>query len=245
MADGTILLVDDDDLFRESLGSNLADAGFNVVEAENGERAIAHFEQGQKVDLVILDWRMPGLSGVEVLKRLRSNGNETPVIFLTSLNDQIYEEAALQGGAIDFVEKSRSFLILMKRIELVLAGVKSQGAQAASGQRAISRGTLELRTDSCRAYWKGQQLDLTLAEFNMIHCLVARAGEDVRYRDLYDLLHGEGFAAGQGAEGYRANVRAFIKRIRQKFQKVDSSFDHIKNYPGFGYRWVDSAVADG
>ena len=85
----------------------------------------------------------------------------------------------------------------------------------------------------------GQQVDLTLTEFAMVRHLVENAGQDVRYRDLYDLLRGEDFAAGQGADGYRANVRAFIKRIRRKFERIDGEFDHIKTYPGFGYRWVD------
>jgi two-component system response regulator ChvI len=59
----------------------------------------------------------------------------------------------------------------------------------------------------------------------------------VRYRDIYDLVRGEGFTAGVGPEGYRANVRTFIKRIRQKFREIDERFDSIENYPGFGYRW--------
>ena len=58
------------------------------------------------------------------------------------------------------------------------------------------------------------------------------------YREIYDLVHGKDFVAGYGAEGYRANVRTFIKRIRKKFRDVDAEFDHIHNYAGFGYRWT-------
>ena len=70
-----------------------------------------------------------------------------------------------------------------------------------------------------------------------------RAGRDVSYREIYDLVRGEGFRAGSGEQGYRANVRALIKRIRQKFRDVDPTFDLIENYPGFGYRWRDGAGA--
>jgi two-component system response regulator ChvI len=59
----------------------------------------------------------------------------------------------------------------------------------------------------------------------------------VRYREIYDVVRGSGFVAGAGEDGYRANVRAFIKRIRQKFREVDDGFDRIENYAGFGYRW--------
>ena len=71
----------------------------------------------------------------------------------------------------------------------------------------------------------------------MVKLLAERPGKDVTYRDLYDVVHGSGFRAGQGSEGYRANVRAAIKRIRQKFKESDADFDRIENYPGFGYRW--------
>ena len=71
----------------------------------------------------------------------------------------------------------------------------------------------------------------------MVHCLASRAGHDISYRELYDMVHGKGFVAGPGADGYRSNVRTFIKRIRRKFKEIDSGFDGIENYPGFGYRW--------
>src|SRR3546814_13840039 len=58
----------------------------------------------------------------------------------------------------------------------------------------------------------------------------------MRYRDIYDLVHGDGFQAGAAGEGYRANVRGFIKRIRRKFEEMDPAFSAIENYPGFGYR---------
>jgi two-component system, OmpR family, response regulator ChvI len=68
--------------------------------------------------------------------------------------------------------------------------------------------------------------------------LALKAGEDVSYRELYDLVHGKDFIAGGGEHGYRVNVRTFIKRIRQKFRDIDRSFGCIENYGGFGYRWT-------
>ncbi|HTI88813.1 MAG TPA: response regulator transcription factor [Alphaproteobacteria bacterium] len=236
-----VLVVDDDEFFRESLAQNLADAGFVVETAANGEEAIEHLAGGNEppADLVILDWKMPGLTGIEVLRRVRQGGVETPVIFLTTLTDQIYEESALASGAVDFVEKSRSFVILLKRIELILNGVRGQagGAAVSVTDEMVSLGELELNLKSHRALWDGREVPLTLSEFNIVHLMASRAGADVRYRDIYDLVRGEGFTAGVGPEGYRANVRTFIKRIRQKFREIDERFDSIENYPGFGYRW--------
>lgn len=238
-----ILVVDDDDLFRESLQQNLTDAGFEVTGFADGCPAIDHILAGGAADLILLDWKMPGMNGIQVLRELREQGFEIPVIFLTVLSDQVYEEAALLSGAVDFVEKARSFAILLKRVELILSGVKAKSengnGNGNGGSDVIRRGNLELRRDTGRAFWKEKQIDLSLTEFKMLLYLVSRAGNDVRYRELYDLVHGKDFVAGPGEEGYRTNVRTFIKRIRQKFRTVDDDFEHIENYPGFGYRWHD------
>ncbi|HEV7369129.1 response regulator transcription factor [Arenibaculum sp.] len=235
-----IALVDDDDLFRESLGMNLSDEGFEVVPFNRGQPALDFFQSGGQVDIVLLDWRMPRMDGIDVLRHLRAEGVEVPVIFLTVLSDQIYEEAALAGGAVDFVEKSRSLPILLKRMQIILEGRKGETPEQDSlSGGTVLRGELELRLDGSRALWKGIRIDLTLTEFNIVKLLVAKAGQDVSYREIYDLVHGKGFVAGYGPAGYRANVRAFIKRIRQKFRAVDGEFELIHNYPGFGYRWSE------
>jgi len=239
----TIALVDDDELFRDTISRNLSDAGFQVATLPDGASALRHLLGQGSADLIILDWKMPGLTGIEVLNRLRDAGVMTPVIFLTSLRDQIYEEAGLAGGAVDFVEKSRSFAILLKRIELVLARERgaedgpaiAQAPEAESAQEDVVHvGALELRSDVSRAYWKGQLVELTLTEFKIVQYLASKAGNDVSYREIYDLARGK---AGAGDEGYRANVRTFVKRIRQKFRDVDGSFEQIENYAGFGYQW--------
>ena len=236
-----LLLVDDDDFFRESLGLNLIDEGFAVTSFSNGNDTLKYFEAGGDADVLLLDWRMPGMDGLEVLRQLRRRGLQTPVIFLTVLSDDIYEEAALEGGAVDFIDKSKRLSILLKRVNLIAEGRRSSLETGAAGQGTIDLGQLSLRTDTSRAYWQTQELELTLTEFNIVVLLATRAGQDVPYRDIYDLVHGKDFIAGYGAEGYRANVRTFIKRIRKKFRDLDPDFDGIGNYAGFGYRWIAEA----
>lgn len=242
-----IVLVDDDELFRESVGQNLIDAGFDVQEFNGGPAALSFLSTGGDADLILLDWKMPGMNGIEVLRQLRNTKCEIPVIFLTALTDQIYEEAALLSGAVDFVEKSRSFSILLKRIQLILKGTRFGPGDPAPrpDNSVVEKGSLELRLASSRALWRGNAVDLSLTEFNIVHSLVRKAGSDVRYRELYDLVHGKDFIAGEGQEGFRANVRTFIKRIRKKFRDVDGRFDQIENYPGFGYRWRDDGGGRG
>ena len=79
-----LLLVDDDDLFRESLGLNLIDEGYRVTSFDNGRDALAFLESGGNADVVLLDWRMPELTGIDVLRRIRRSGIAIPVIFLSA-----------------------------------------------------------------------------------------------------------------------------------------------------------------
>jgi two-component system response regulator ChvI len=233
-----LLLVDDDDLFRESLGLNLIDEGYDVTSFDNGRDALAYLEEGGGADAMLLDWRMPQLTGIEVLRRMRGHGIAIPVIFLTALSDDIYEEAALAGGAVDFIDKSRRLPILVKRLQLITDGARPLVEPEPTRAEKMTLGQLELRFDTNRAIWAGKTIDLTLTEFKILALLAEKAGQDVGYRDIYDLVHGKDFVAGHGTEGYRANVRTFIKRIRKKFRDRDPDFDHIHNYAGFGYRWT-------
>jgi two-component system response regulator ChvI len=149
---------------------------------------------------------------------------------------------ALAGGAVDFIDKSRRLSILLRRLKLNIEGTRPVPEQPSSEGRTpgdhVRLGKLDLRFDINRASWDNHVLDLTLTEFKIVALLAMRTGEDVGYREIYDLVHGKNFIAGYGAEGYRANVRTFIKRIRKKFRDVDDNFDHIENYAGFGYRWT-------
>ncbi|NIR59333.1 MAG: response regulator, partial [Gammaproteobacteria bacterium] len=119
---------------------------FGVTTFADGPSMLRYFEEDGNADLVLLDWRMPEVDGLEVLRRLRQMGETVPVVFLTVLSDNVYEEAALEGGAVDFVEKSRSLPILIRRIRLIIGG----GRPAAAGEeadRTVRHGKLELRLD--------------------------------------------------------------------------------------------------
>src|SRR5262244_3482695 len=168
-----LLLIDDDDLFRESLGLNLVDEGYQVTSLGNGRDALAYLEDGGAADVVLLDWRMPNLTGIEVLRRMRRAGITIPVIFLTVLSDDIYEEAALAGGAVDFIDKSRRLPILLKRLRLITEGTRpvTEEARKSPAGNIMHLDQLELRFDTNRASWKSALLDLTLTEFKIVALL--------------------------------------------------------------------------
>jgi two-component system response regulator ChvI len=230
-----LILVDDDELLREVLAGNLAQAGYEVKVFSDPLLALESIPAAQ-ADLLILDWKMPGMSGLELLQALRGRGVATRALFFTSHNDTIYEEAALALGAADFVDKTRSFAILERRISMVL-GHGEDFHRDAPGSSELTAGSLALTPANHAAAWRGQPVELTFGEYRVVE-LLATSGRDLSYREIYDALRGENFIAGEGPDGYRANVRALIKRIREKFLTVDPTFAAIANYPGFGYRWT-------
>ena len=233
-----VAVVDDDDDFRRALCFHLSDEGLETIACSGGRSAL-ELLSSEAVDVILLDWRMPDMNGLEVLRELRQRGIATPVVFLTGLADEVFEEAALAGGAVDFVDKSRKLSILVRRIELIAEGQRPlPNASQNPPPSQLKLGHLELRFDINRAFWRSAAIDLTLTEFRMIAQLAMRPGEDISYRELYDLVHGKDFIAGFGSEGYRTNVRTFIKRIRRKFRELDGTFDCIENYARFGYRWT-------
>ena len=233
-----IALVDDDPVFQRVLAANLQAAGYDVVCFDDPQQTLTSLQHGVRPDAFVLDWNMPGMDGLALFKLLRSGGIVVPVLFLTGHGQPILEEAALDAGAADFVDKSRGLAIILHRLSLALTRrVDNNAAQSTPTQTDIRIGELILSPSSKRARWRGRDVPLSRAEFDVVTLLAEKSGHDIGYRQLYDVVRGYGFLAGQGEDGYRANVRAMIKRIRRKFAELDPSFTALQNYPGFGYRW--------
>jgi two-component system response regulator ChvI len=233
-----LVLVDDDDDFRQTLSGQLTDEGCAVTAFSSGPAALDYLLQTDVADVCLLDWRMPAMGGIEVLRELRRRQIMTPVIFLTGLRDDAYEEEALRDGAVDFINKARRLSVLLKRIELIIEGQRASvpPQPTADTETHLRRGPLEFHLDTNRVTWHGRPLELTRAEFRVLNHLAARPGIDVPFEDLYDLAH-ENVPRVEGDDGYRTNVRSLIKRIRNKFREIDHHFDRIQSYPRFGYRW--------
>ena len=192
-------------------------------------------ETADDIEIVVLDWSLPRISGIDLLPRLRRAGINLPVVFLTGRSEPNYEQIALDRGAIDFVDKSRGVPILARRLRLIAD--RAGKPMAADGEGNFHCGRLLLKPAVSRAYWNETDLNLTVTEFKIVHTLAANVGSYVSYRAVYDCMHYVGFIAGSGENGYRTNVRSCIKRIRNKFRAIDPEFGEIQNYQSFGYRW--------
>jgi two-component system, OmpR family, response regulator ChvI len=231
-----LAFVEDDDDFREVVANELGDYGFDVSAFSDGSVLLdAYAQNGIMHDIIVLDWNLPTVSGIDLLPTLRRNGVMIPVIFLTGQSQPAFEMLALERGAVDFVDKSRGVPVLVHRLRMI-ADAHRKPTQFDSSTN-FHCGRLLLKPSTSRAYWDDTDLDLTVTEFKIIHLLASSIGSYVTYRAIYDCMHYVGFIAGSGENGYRTNVRSCIKRIRNKFRSIDPDFSEIENYQSFGYRW--------
>ncbi len=230
-----IALVEDDDDFREAASGELGDYGFDVAAFRDGTGLVEFLETAGDIEIIVLDWALPRVSGIDLLPRLQRAGINLPVVFLTGHSEPNYEQLALDRGAVDFVDKSRGVPILARRLRLIAD--RTDKLMSADGEGNFHCGRLLLKPAVSRAFWDETDLNLTVTEFKIVHTLAAHVGSYVSYRAVYDCMHYVGFIAGSGENGYRTNVRSCIKRIRNKFRAIDPEFAEIQNYQSFGYRW--------
>ena len=230
-----VLLVGADELYRETLTDELSKQGFVIRTFRDGASLLGSLHAAVDADVVILDWRLPKTAGIDLLLQLRRHGVSLPIVFLTGCALDAKESLAIDEGAIDWSDRSRGAEIFVRRLKRVVEVAKSE--VALQPEEPLVCGKLLLKPQVSRAYWHGEDVGLTLGEYNIVHLLAVNAGRYVTYRAVYDQMHYEGFIAGNGEHGYRANVRSAIKRVRNKFRERDPAFAEIENYVSFGYCW--------
>jgi two-component system, OmpR family, response regulator ChvI len=227
-----VVLVEEAEGYREALERKLSDYGFSVQSFADGASFLKAWDAALDVDVVLLDWALPNMSGIELLAQMHQRGVNLPVMFMTGSDATTL---ALDRGAINFVDKVRDVGIAVRRLQRIVR--PAQPAPKPAADRQLVCGKIVIKASISRVYWDGNDVGLTLGEFNIVYLLASNAGRCLTYRAIYDRLHYEGFIAGDGQHGYRANVRSAIKRIRNKFRQCDSDFAEIENYTGLGYCW--------
>jgi two-component system OmpR family response regulator len=222
----TILVVDDDPHIRQLLVFALAKAGLAAREAKDGEEALAMVAE-QAPDLIILDINMPRLDGLEVCRRLRPE-SATPILFLSSRDDEIDRVVGIELGGDDYVVKPFSPREVVARVTAILR--RSQGIQAPSTPAAgLGQGRLAIDLDGWTARWSGQEVALTVTEFGILRAL-ASAPNRVFTRDaIIDRLHGPGFALTD------RTIDSHVRNLRAKFARI-GGHDVVETRAGVGYR---------
>ncbi len=226
-----IALVDDDQNILTSVAMALEAEGFAVDTYPDGVQALEGIGR-HPVDLAVLDIKMPRMDGMELLGEIRKQ-DSTPVIFLTSKDDEIDELLGLRMGADDYIKKPFSQRLLIERIRAILRRREAESAPdgPASGANVLQRGELRMDPDRHLCTWKGQEVVLTVTEFLLVEALARRPGL-VKNRDqLIDAAYGENIYVED------RTIDSHIKRLRRKFKEIDSDFSEIETLYGVGYRY--------
>jgi two-component system KDP operon response regulator KdpE len=220
-----ILVVDDEPQILRSLRTTLASHSYDVQTAATGEEALAAVD-GRLPDLVVLDLVLPGLSGLEVCRRLRARSS-LPILVLSARGDERDKVAALDLGADDYLTKPFGVNELLARIRAALR--RAVGARGPSA--VVEAGALRVDFDRRQVTLDGAEVRLTPTEFDLLKILVANAGRVLTHGYLLRTVWGPEY------EGESQLLRVFIGQLRRKVEQDPSRPQHILTDPGVGYRF--------
>jgi two-component system, OmpR family, response regulator len=227
MQQQTILVVDDDAGIREVVSFALRKAGYATVAAENGAQALSMFAS-ERPALIVLDILMPELEGTEVCRRIRASehGRATPIVFLSSKDDEVDRIVGLELGGDDYLSKPFSPRELVARVRAILRRSAPLAEPAATPR--LRHGRLALDGEQYKAFWDEQELVLTLTEFGILKTLLARPGKVCRREHLMD----------QAYELHKVvsdrTIDSHVRRVRAKFAAI--GVDPIETVHGIGYK---------
>ncbi|HWR46686.1 MAG TPA: response regulator transcription factor [Pseudonocardiaceae bacterium] len=225
-AAGAVLVVDDDVLVRDVVGRYLSRAGYQVTVAGDGEHAL-RAAQACPPDLVVLDLMLPGLSGLEVCRRLRAAG-PVPVVMLTALGEEEDRIVGLEQGADDYITKPFSPRELVLRVASVLRRARSP--QPRSQVPPIDDDGLMVDVAGRRAVLGGQELALTVREFELLAFLIQHPGCAFTRSELLEQVWGWTF-------GDHSTVTVHVRRLREKVELNPTVPRRIATVWGVGYRY--------
>lgn len=221
-----ILVVEDEASFSEALAYLLTREGFEVTVAENGADAITAFARNG-ADLVLLDLMLPGLSGVEVCRQIRSY-SQVPIIMLTAKDDEVDKVVGLEIGADDYVTKPYKSRELVARIRAVL---RRQGNSEEVSESVLTAGGVSMDVERHMVSVRGANVALPLKEFELLEMLLRNAGRVLTRGQLIDRIWGSNYV------GDTKTLDVHIKRIRAKIEEDPAEPSIITTVRGLGYKY--------
>jgi len=221
-----ILVVEDEASFSEALAYVLGKEGFEVIVADTGAGAIAAFDKSG-ADLVLLDLMLPGLSGTEVCKQLRSR-SDVPIIMLTAKDTEVDKVVGLELGADDYVTKPYSKAELVARIRAVL---RRQGDTSTAADVQLSAGPVKIDVERHQVSINDQLISLPLKEFELLEFLVRNSGRVLTRTQLIDRVWGSDYF------GDTKTLDVHVKRLRSKIEIDPANPLYIQTIRGLGYKF--------
>ena len=223
----SVLVVDDEKPLRDFVRRNLEVRGYSVLTASNGLEALA-IATRENVQLVIMDIMMPHMDGLEATRRIREESH-VPIIILTAMGEEADKVRAFDLGADDYLTKPFGVGELLGRVKAVLRRADWSEPPAREGR--MIRGEIEVDLERHRVMVRGQAVDLTPTEFNLLVYLMKNAGKALDHRAI--LQHVWGKEYGDEAE----YLRVYMGKLRQKIEQDPLHPEHIRTEHGIGYRF--------
>ncbi|MFP5461642.1 MAG: winged helix-turn-helix domain-containing protein [Gammaproteobacteria bacterium] len=228
-----ILVVEDQKDIADLIAMHLRDLGHGVDVVHDGGKGYQAARTG-RYDLIVLDLMLPVLDGLDVLRSLRTERVDTPVLMLTARSTEIDRVLGLELGADDYLTKPFSILELQARVKAILRRIDRQAAAAgAADPDRIVIGEIEIDAASREARVCGHPVSLTAKEFDLLLHFARNPGRAFTRMQLLDAVWGTSF------EGYEHNVNTHINRLRSKIEIDPANPRYVLTVRGVGYRFAD------
>jgi two-component system, OmpR family, response regulator RegX3 len=222
-----VLVVEDEESFSDALSYMLGREGFEAVVARTGPEALAAFDRSG-ADIVLLDLMLPGLSGTEVCRTLRTRSN-VPIIMLTAKDGEIDKVVGLELGADDYVTKPYSARELVARIRAVLRR-RGDAAEAPPGDGVLEAGRVRMDVERHVVAVAGETVSLPLKEFDLLEYLLRNAGRVLTRGQLIDRVWGSDYV------GDTKTLDVHVKRLRAKLEPDPANPTYLLTVRGLGYK---------
>ena len=222
-----VLVVDDEKPLREFVRRNLEVRGYKVLTAANGLEALAIFKN-EAVQLVIMDIMMPHMDGLETTRRIRQESH-VPIVILTAMGEEADKVRAFDLGVDDYLTKPFGVGELMGRVKAVLR--RANWSEPASPEERLVRGEIEVDVERHQVKVRGEVIDLTPTEFNLLLYLMKNAGKTLHHRAILQNVWGTEY--GDEAE----YLRVYIGKLRHKIEVDPLQPKYLLTEHGIGYRF--------
>jgi two-component system KDP operon response regulator KdpE len=228
-----LIIVDDEPALRRALRTSLTASGFDVLEARNGEEALTILDRSP-VDLVLLDINMPGMSGVEVCRRIRNISRQMGIIMVTVRDSEDDKVQALEAGADDYIAKPYRLRELVARLHAMLRRLK---ANPHTGETVYRAGSLEIDLRRRLVSKDGVEVHLSPKEFDLLAYLITHQGAPVMHTRLLRAVWGPEFG------GEVEYLRSYMKMLRKKLEADPAHPEYLLTEPWVGYRFRNPSEA--
>lgn len=228
-----VLIVDDEENIVELIKFNLQKNGYDTIEAYNGNDAL-NCVNTEKTDILILDWMLPEVDGLEVCKRVKSMDKTISIIMLTAKDEEIDKILGLEIGADDYITKPFSVRELLARMKAVLR--RNDISDISNGNnesenKVYECGKLKIDYDRHEVYYDKKIVTMTYKEYELLCVLVKNKGKILKREILLDSVWGYGYV------GETRTVDVHVRYLRKKIEEDDSNPKLIETIRGVGYRF--------